>query len=81
LPFNDLGYLVSIEKDENELDGILSSCTKDYYKLRSDIGEFAGNKRLNGHSDLAAANDSGVTWPEIADFIEANPEAVFTEPA
>jgi len=30
-----------------------------------------------GASSLSYMNDSGKTWPQIADFVEANPEAVF----
>lgn len=33
---------------------------------------------LHGFSDLAAANDAGVTFKEIAAFIRAHPEAVFS---
>lgn len=33
--------------------------------------------RLGDDYSLAAANDSGATFSEIADFIEAHPEAVF----
>lgn len=40
-------------------------------------GEDVGCGRYNS---LAAMNDSGVTWPEIADFIEEQPERVFAEP-
>jgi len=32
---------------------------------------------LKTYKSLGHMNDSGVTWPEIADFVEANPEAVF----
>lgn len=28
---------------------------------------------------LSSANDAGMTWPEIADFIEKYPESVFTK--
>jgi hypothetical protein len=31
--------------------------------------------------ELTEANDNGVTFKEIADFVEANPEAVFAGPA
>ena len=34
---------------------------------------------LKGFSDLAGANDNGIKWFEIANFIEANPEKVFTK--
>lgn len=32
-----------------------------------------------GYASLAEANDSGVPFSVLADFIEENPEAVFTE--
>lgn len=57
------------------------------YGLKDEEGRFYDD---NGHSissliggthffSLADANDGGLTWPEIADFIEANPEKVFTK--
>jgi len=33
----------------------------------------------NNNRDLASANDGGVTWLEIAEFIEQQPEKVFTK--
>jgi hypothetical protein len=36
---------------------------------------------LKGHGALTQANDSGVTFKQIARFVEAHPEAVFSEPA
>lgn len=33
----------------------------------------------NHSRSLSEANDYGVTWPQIADFIESNPEIVFKE--
>lgn len=35
------------------------------------------DSRLHGGGELSAANDRGATFAEIADFIEAHPEAVF----
>jgi hypothetical protein len=37
---------------------------------------FKSGQRFKSLSD---ANDSGATWPEIADFVEENPELVFTK--
>lgn len=34
---------------------------------------------IPSESTLAALNDNGWTWPQIADFIEKYPEAVFTK--
>lgn len=50
-------------------------------KLRSTSGLIVGGPMLRGKDWLAGANDEGATFSEIADFIEANPAAVFTEPA
>ena len=35
--------------------------------------------RLNSCSNLAAANDTGTTFKEIADFVVENPELIFKE--
>lgn len=40
---------------------------------------FRGGKEICLHS-LARMNDHGYTWPEIAAYIRANPENVFTKP-
>lgn len=34
---------------------------------------------IRSQNSLAQANDNGFTWLQIADFIENNPEAVFTK--
>jgi hypothetical protein len=34
--------------------------------------------KIRYKKSLAQANDNGISWLEIADFIENNPEAVFT---
>lgn len=54
-------------------------------KLRDELGwidvdQLSSETRgwLGGQSNLAGLNDVGVPFTEIADFIEANPEAVFT---
>jgi hypothetical protein len=44
--------------------------------LHSMMGVFQGGL-LEGHDSLANANDGGVTWEVIANFIEKNPEVVF----
>ena len=50
--------------------------------LRSSDGELTGRLHIGPVTSryLADANDAGATFSEIADFIEANPEAVFREP-
>ena len=40
-------------------------------------GELNKGFTLKGWNSLSSANDEGATWTEIADFIEAHPEAVF----
>jgi hypothetical protein len=50
------------------------------YNLRGECGQLNGITIINGelYSSLAAMNDRGyMTWPEIADFIESNPDKVF----
>lgn len=37
------------------------------------------NGTLYEFASLASANDAGVSWQTIAEFIEANPEKVFTK--
>lgn len=55
--------------------------SKSYEKLglHDDVGSFAldGVHELESLADM---NDQGVPWTEIADFIEENPKAVFSEP-
>lgn len=48
--------------------------------LRSSLGAILPNEQRVCHESLAYMNDTGYTWSEIADFIEANPERVFTKP-
>lgn len=49
--------------------------------LRDEVGRFINRfevgKKGKNVSSLAAANDEGCTFAEIADFIEAHPEEVF----
>ena len=52
----------------------------DAYGFRCDLGEIDGDHSWGDKvTCLAEANDRGVTFAEIADFIEAHPDAVFTE--
>lgn len=49
------------------------------YGLRSDIGYLKGKSgEWRDGFALAEMNDNSVPWTEIADFIEQNPEKVFT---
>jgi len=42
-------------------------------------GGFRNRESIKPYASLVQMNDEGATWPEIADFIEENPEIVFTE--
>jgi len=35
--------------------------------------------RNKTYDSLAAMNDDGITWPEIAEYVKANPDNVFTK--
>ena len=59
-------------------DSVLTKDTFEALGLLSSIGRIK-DITLNDNSSLAEANDNGVTWPEIAAFIRANPEAVFSK--
>lgn len=47
--------------------------------LRDENGGFPLGKELKNNPCLTDANDRDVSFTEIADFIEANPEAVFKQ--
>ena len=46
------------------------------YGLRSHLGQFGKTNNISG--SLASMNDGDFSWDEIADFIELNPQRVFT---
>lgn len=65
-----------------EYDGCNASApteVKSMLSLNSALGRITGGFSIAGKDCLAFANDAGATFAEIADFIEAHPEAVFTE--
>ena len=66
----------------NSLWGILSPLDTDRLGLRSGLGDLSEDVSIgnNHYYSLADMNDKGMTWLEIVDFIENNPELVFTEP-
>ena len=76
LPFYD-----GVVRDGDRVDQLGASYRK--YGLRSQGGVLSVSVYLPGYTtmfySLAAMNDNGVTWAEIADFVEANPELVFTK--
>lgn len=61
--------------------GVLS--TYDKIGLRNNVGAFSYEKTIcitgRYFNSLADANDSGISWLDLADFIERNPEIVFTK--
>lgn len=73
LPFSASGLIVS---DDDE--ALLTRHWAEY-GLYSPDGKILG-EGWEEFSSLATANDQGKTWLEIADFIEQNPEKVFTRP-
>lgn len=94
LPLDDSGSIFdqSDRNPADGSYSFLSSSYK-RYGLRDEYGSFSvarcmsdGIVRHFGHMDigsfyvssLSQANDNGATWIEIADFIENNPEVVFT---
>lgn len=90
LPFDRDGYLFDGDMDVVNVGDFLFESYKDL-GLLSEKGEIAttSNEVLNHlvnsfpyqtNYTLAYLNDIGTTWPQIADFIEKFPEAVFTKP-
>ena len=73
-----------LSQDECGDQGVLS---KSFEKLglRDSVGGFRYNERVffpetgATYGALTEMNDNGMTWLQIADFIEANPTTVFTE--
>lgn len=62
------------------IEGTLQLSAVDGMKFRSDIGSIRG-ALLSGYSTLAEANDAGVSFGNIAKFVEDHPQQLFTEPA
>lgn len=57
---------------------ILTDVWKDI-GLHSDFGDFVIYKNYKGrnYTSLAKMNDGGMTWSEIADYVESDPDNVF----
>lgn len=47
------------------------------FRLRDDNGSF--KETIDGHDSLVEMNDAGVSWEEIANVIEKNPDLIFTK--
>lgn len=73
LPFDQGNRIFDIK------DGSFSYLTDSWkkYGLRSDNGELRNSVKNTG--SLAALNDNGISWTEIADIIEKDPGNVFTK--
>lgn len=82
-PFNDKGELV--DGTNAFSDSILHKSYSSFgLKDRQgsfNPGAFFGGVKIKGYvkhfASLANMNDNGVTWLEIADFVESNPSLVF----
>lgn len=84
-----LDHLFNTERNDYLCDGDAMASLKESYEklgLRDGDGLFDGeeldniessDQMLGDASCLAEANDDGYTWPQIADFMEANPKVVF----
>jgi hypothetical protein len=77
IPFTGEGILIDGSNDRTsylsssfEKLGLISSSGMSHSPFYINNEEYYG---------LASANDNGVTWPQIADIIEANPENFFTK--
>jgi len=66
----------SISDGEGKLHSISTlSVSYQRFGLRNSVGSIADNS-----NSLALMNDTGKSWPEIADYIEANPDKLFLFP-
>lgn len=75
-PFDEDGVLYS--RHHNNTRSYSSLFNHEKFGLRSNNGDLYNS--YAGYTCLAQMNDKGMTWPEIADYIEANSDNVFTEP-
>lgn len=80
LVYSAAGNLLDCNSDNDFSNTTLSQFEK--IGLRSNIGTINMSaipyKERPSCSNLAELNDDGWSWPQIADFIEKYPEAVFT---
>lgn len=65
----------------NSKDNLYGSDYRGVLGLRTENGGFLRLMTVNGYdyTELTQMNDDGVTFEQIADFIETNPEIVFTK--
>ena len=81
---DDNAFVFDEEYDEWKImDGRDGKCLGSSWErlgLRDPSGEiFEDEPEWEVYNSLAEMNDAGISWPEIADFIEENPETVFTK--
>lgn len=81
-----LGVLCEVDRcdwdevyEENEGDEILPESLRDKYKFNSCVGLIEKEDNSYKYPDLASMNDSGKSFMEIADFIENNLDAIFSD--
>lgn len=65
------------KRDKDRSISVAPLMTIDWLGLRDSNGTFASREFEHGKDCLSAMNDRGMTFDQIADFIEANPEEVF----
>lgn len=59
--------------------GLISDCYLDDVYTSIGLRSRDGQRKDDGNKELSHLNDTGYTWPQIADIIEAEPEQYFTE--
>lgn len=77
-PFEDVEWVEGVAFVDRSI--CILKNWKRYGLLTSD-GKLKERVNINGNRywSLSDMNDSGLKWPEIADYVEANPENVFTK--
>lgn len=87
VPGNEVSRVLDISEEDEEIDCV--EFEKEVEVAPLTVYTALGLKSHTGKIDptiapigdcLSVANDEGKTFAEIADFCEANPQAVFTEP-
>lgn len=69
------------DKIVDGVDDMSLETSYELYGLRDPIGSPERTIKINGgfYDSLSELNDGGITWPEIADIVEADPENFFTK--
>ena len=74
---SDTVYLHSVTPEDDEEYHVLKRNDFEGLGLRDQNGSF--EEALENYACLTEMNDDGVSWSEIADYIEQNPENVFVK--